>query len=114
MTITDSIQLEKTVSRMDLKRAPFGHIPADDSFLFYVPTGLNPVYALGKAQALESAVKDMLSLGVQGGMDSNLAYLCELALDAAGALRAADELSLDAAMALCEADKLGRKCAERN
>ena len=68
----------------------FDHIPATGRNLMYVPRMMDEDTsncAGWQAEALESAVHDLLTRGVQDGMDSNHCYLCAFALDAARALR---------------------------
>ena len=90
MTNTDSILANQSVLKTNSKPVPFDFASAGNSYLFCVPAGVDPVLAASKAWALETAVRDMLELSVQGGgMDSNLSYLCEHAMNAAIALRQA-------------------------
>lgn len=68
----------------------FDFIPVADDSLMEVRAGIDVFFAQTKASALESAVLGVIRQGVSNnGMDPDTLALCELALDAASALRAA-------------------------
>jgi hypothetical protein len=71
--------------------ANFANIPAADNRpLMQVVAGLDTGYAISMADCLDLAVRELLTQSVaRGGMGADIAHLCEFALDASGALRAA-------------------------
>lgn len=68
--------------------ANFCDIPAAGKHLMEIAPGLETDFALSKAECLDQAVRQLLTKAVnEGGLDVDIAFLCEFALDAAGALR---------------------------
>ena len=67
----------------------FYHIPVDNTRLLSVRAGVGTDNALSVADALYGAVKFHIGQAIQKGMDSDTAYLCEFAMEAAFALRSA-------------------------
>lgn len=67
------------------------NIPAADNRpLMQVVAGMETGYAISMADCLDIAVRELLTQSVaRGGMGADVAYLCEFAMDAAGALRSA-------------------------
>lgn len=74
---------EKTIA------VAFDHIPSIDDHLLEVRAGLDVDWALREAACLDESVQTLLQDAVQGGMDSETAYLCRFALGVAEALRTA-------------------------
>jgi len=68
---------------------PFRDIPAEERQLLFVASGVETSTALREAADLEDAVRRLLMLGTETGLDGSLAYLCEFALEMASALRQA-------------------------
>lgn len=66
---------------------PFRYIPAEKRPLLIVASGVDITTALREAADLEDAVRRLLAIGMETGIDGGLAYLCEFALEIAGALR---------------------------
>ena len=66
---------------------PFRYIPAEQRPLLIVASGVDITTALREAADLEDAVRRLLAIGMETGIDGGLAYLCEFALEIAGALR---------------------------
>jgi hypothetical protein len=54
-----------------------------------VASGVGSAIALREAADLEDAVRSLLVIGTETGIDGGLAFLCEFALEIAGALRQA-------------------------
>lgn len=73
------------------REIPFRDIPADQRPLLLVASGVEVATALREAADLEDAVRRLLLLGTETGIDGSLAYLCEFALEIAGALRKSTE-----------------------
>ena len=71
------------------KEFKFYDIPVDDTHLLSVRAGVSTDNALSVADALYGAVKFHIGQAIQKGMDSDTAYLCEFAMEAAFALRSA-------------------------
>lgn len=69
------------------RELPFRDIPAEQRFLLMVASGVDNATALREAADLEDAVRRLLILGTETGIDGSLAYLCEFALEIACALR---------------------------
>lgn len=67
----------------------FRDIPAEQRSLLMIPSGVGSATALREAADLEDAVRRLLLLGTETGIDGSLAYLCEFALEVASALRQA-------------------------
>ena len=67
----------------------FREIPAEGRNLLIVAGGLEATTACREAADLEDAVRRLLGRAIEGGTDSSAAYLCEFALEIAGALRKA-------------------------
>jgi len=70
---------------------PFRDIPAEQRPMLIVASGIDSTTALREAADLEDAVRRLLVLGTETGIDGSLAYLCEFALEVASALRQACE-----------------------
>jgi len=66
---------------------PFRDIPDEQRPLLIVASGIKGATALREAADLEDAVRRLLMLGTETGIDGSLAYLCEFALEIAGAIR---------------------------
>lgn len=66
---------------------PFRDIPAEQRPLLLIASGVEVATALREAADLEDAVRRLLLMGTETGLDGGLAYLCEFALEIAGALR---------------------------
>ena len=76
----------------------FGSVNSNKPELFSVAPAVDPEDALAHATDLISAVRERLSEAVgKEGMDENEAYLCEKALEMAGALIEAINLAAGAA-----------------
>lgn len=73
------------------RETPFRDIPAEQRPLLIVASGVDSTSALREAADLEDAVRRLLVLGTETGIDGSLAYLCEFALEMASALRKACE-----------------------
>ncbi|MFZ5635458.1 MAG: hypothetical protein ACOY82_02615 [Pseudomonadota bacterium] len=69
------------------REMPFREIPAEQRPLLMVASGVETATALREAGDLEDAVRRLLVIGTETGIDGSLAYLCEFALEIAGALR---------------------------
>jgi len=69
------------------RETPFRDIPAEQRPLLMVASGVGSATALREAADLEDAVRRLLVIGTETGIDGGLAYLCEFALEIAGALR---------------------------
>lgn len=69
------------------RELPFREIPTEQRPLLMVASGVDIATALREAADLEDAVRRLLAMGTETGIDGGLAYLCEFALEIAGALR---------------------------
>jgi hypothetical protein len=69
------------------REIPFREIPAGQRSLLMVASGVDSTTALREAADLEDAVRRLLVIGTETGIDGSLAYLCEFALEMAIALR---------------------------
>jgi hypothetical protein len=69
------------------RETPFRDIPTEERPLLFVASGVETFTALREAADLEDAVRRLLVLGTETGIDGSLTYLCEFALELAGALR---------------------------
>lgn len=69
----------------------FRDIPAEQQHLLMIVPGVFAATALREAADLEDAVRRLLVLGTEIGIDGSLAYLCEFALEIASALRRSTE-----------------------
>lgn len=65
----------------------FREVPAEQRPLLIVASGVGSATALREAADLEDAVRRLLVIGTETGIDGGLAYLCEFALEIACALR---------------------------
>ncbi|MCC8364490.1 hypothetical protein LK996_15570 [Lysobacter sp. A6] len=65
----------------------FSAIPAEGMDLFCIQAGVNVDTAVSMAQCLEECVRRFLHDSIVGGMDGQLAWLCEFAMEASEALR---------------------------
>ncbi|MFZ5635615.1 MAG: hypothetical protein ACOY82_03410 [Pseudomonadota bacterium] len=70
---------------------PFRDIPVEERPLLMVAAGVDAATAVREADDLEDAVRRLLEQGVETGIPGSTAYLCEFALEAAGALRRASQ-----------------------
>lgn len=73
------------------REIPFRYIPAEQRPLLLIASGVRLATALREAADLEDAVRRLLLTGTETGIDGSLAYLCEFALEIAGALRKSTE-----------------------
>ena len=69
------------------REIPFRDIPVEQRPLLLVASGVVTATALREASDLEDAVRRLLVLGTETGIDGGIAYLCEFALEIASALR---------------------------
>ena len=69
------------------REIPFRDIPVEQRPLLLVASGVGVATALREAADLEDAVRSLLLMGTETGLDGGVAYLCEFALEIAGALR---------------------------
>jgi hypothetical protein len=69
------------------RETPFRDIPVEQRPLLMIASGVEVATALREAADLEDAVRRLLLMGTETGLDGGLAYLCEFALEIAGALR---------------------------
>ena len=69
------------------REIPFRDIPVEQRPLLLVASGVDVATALREAADLEDAVRRLLVMGTETGIDGSIAYLCEFALEIAGALR---------------------------
>jgi hypothetical protein len=84
---TESVAAPKLTTEQD-----FEYVPVAEQHLMSVRPGVDVNFAISHASCLEDSVRTLLEQSVQGGMDSETAYLCTFALGAAKALRnAADQ-----------------------
>jgi hypothetical protein len=65
----------------------FRDIPAEQRSLLLVASGVDVATALREAVNLEDAMRRLLLMATETGLDGCVAYLCEFALEIAGALR---------------------------
>lgn len=73
------------------RELPFRDIPSEQRCLLMVSSGVDSDTALREAADLEDAVRRLLVIGTETGVDGSLAYLCEFALEIAIALRKSTE-----------------------
>jgi len=73
------------------REIPFREIPTEQRPLLMVSGGIASITALREAADLDDAVRRLLVIGTETGIDGSLAYLCEFALEMASALRKACE-----------------------
>ena len=73
------------------RETPFRDIPVEQRPLLLVASGVVIATALREAADLEDAVRRLLVMGTETGIDGSIAYLCEFALEIAGALRKSTE-----------------------
>ena len=72
------------------RRASLCLIPAAEKHLMEVTEGMETLHAISLADCLDGAVRKLLTEAVAGGgMDVDIAFLCEFAMDAAHGLRTA-------------------------
>lgn len=69
------------------RETPFRDIPVEQRPLLLIASGVGLATALREAADLEDAVRRLLLIGTETGLDGGVAYLCEFALEIAGALR---------------------------
>ena len=69
------------------REIPFRDIPVEQRPLLLIASGVNVVTALREAANLEVAVRRLLLMGTETGLEWGIAYLCEFALEIAGAMR---------------------------
>jgi hypothetical protein len=69
----------------------FREIPVEQRPLLIVASGVQIATALREAADLEDAVRRVLVMGTETGIDGSIAYLCEFALEMANALRRSTE-----------------------
>ena len=69
------------------RETPFRDIPVEQRPLLLIASGVGVATALREAADLEDAVRRLLLMGTETGLDGGVAYLCEFALEIAGALR---------------------------
>ena len=69
------------------RETPFRDVPVEQRPLLLVAAGVDVATALREAADLEDAVRRLLLMGTETGLDGGVAYLCEFALEIAGALR---------------------------
>ena len=70
---------------------PFREIPTEQRPLLVVASGVDSTTALREAADLEDAIRRLLVIGIEAGIDGSLAYLCEFSLEIASALRKSTE-----------------------
>ena len=73
------------------REIPFREIPSEHCPLLMVASGVSIATALREAADLEDAVRRLLVIGTESGIEGSLSYLCEFALEIAGALRRSTE-----------------------
>jgi hypothetical protein len=73
------------------REMPFREIPVEQRPLLLVASGVDVATVLREAADLEDAVRRLLVMGTETGIDGGIAYLCEFALEIAGALRKSAE-----------------------
>lgn len=69
------------------RETTFRRIPIEQRPLLMVAGGVESETAVREAADLEDAVRRLLLIGTETGMDGSLTYLCEFALEIASALR---------------------------
>ena len=69
------------------RETPFRDIPVEQRPLLLIASGVGVATALREAADLEDAARRLLLMGTETGLDGGVAYLCEFALEIAGALR---------------------------
>ena len=69
------------------RETPFRDIPVEQRPLLLIASGVGVATALREAADLEDAVRRLLLMGTETGLDGGVAYLSEFALEIAGALR---------------------------
>ncbi len=69
------------------RETPCRHIPIEQRPLLIVARGVDSATAVREAADLEDAVRRLLVIGTETGLDGSLTYLCEFALEMARALR---------------------------
>jgi inosine-uridine nucleoside N-ribohydrolase len=69
----------------------FREILVEQRSLLIVAPGVQVATALREAADLEDAVRRLLVMGTETGIDGSIAYLCEFALEMANALRRSTE-----------------------
>ena len=69
------------------REIPFRDIPAENRPLLLIASGVETATALREAADLEDAVRRLLVIGTESGIDGSLAFLCEFALEVSCALR---------------------------
>lgn len=69
------------------REIPFRDIPVEQRPLLLVASGVDVATALREAADLEDAVRRLLLMGTETGLEGGIAYLCEFALEIVGALR---------------------------
>ena len=73
------------------REVSFRDIPSEQRPLLLVASGVLSTTALREAADLEDALRRLLLMGTETGIDGSIAYLCEFALEIAGALRKSTE-----------------------
>lgn len=73
------------------RETPFRDIPVEQRPLLLVAPGVVTTTALREAADLEDAVRRLLVMGAETGIDGSIAYLCEFVLEMAWALRRSAE-----------------------
>ena len=73
------------------REVSFRDIPSEQRPLLLVASGVLSTTALREAADLEDALRRLLLMGTETGIDGGIAYLCEFALEIAGALRKSTE-----------------------
>ena len=71
------------------REIPFRDVPVEQRPLLLVTSGVLAATALREAADLEDAVRRLLLMGTETGLEGGIAYLCEFALEIARALRKA-------------------------
>ena len=69
------------------REIPFRKIPVELRPLLSVASGVETTTAAREAEDLEHAVRQLLALGIETGIDGSISFLCEFALEVADALR---------------------------
>lgn len=69
------------------REIPFRDIPAEQRSLLLVASGVETATAAREAEDLEHAVRQLLALGIETGIDGSIVFLSEFALETASALR---------------------------
>ena len=71
------------------RETPFRDIPVEQRPLLLIASGVEIATAAREAEDLEHAVRQLLGLGIETGIDGSISFLCEFALEVASALRQA-------------------------